>query len=50
MNIRYASLCSGIGAASVAREKCRTMPRRAEIQSNREQYGCAGDALDGATD
>ncbi|EEP69057.1 hypothetical protein GCWU000324_00969 [Kingella oralis ATCC 51147] len=48
--MRHGSLCSGIEAASVARETCRAMPRRAEIQSNLEQYGCAGDALDRATD
>ena len=48
--MRYGSLCSGIEAASVAWETCRAMPRRAEIQGNRQQYGCAGDALDRATD
>ena len=48
--MRYGSLCSGIEAASVAWEGCRSMPRRTEIQSNLEQYGCAGDALDRATD
>ena len=44
--MRYGSLCSGIEAASVAWEGCRSMPRRTEIQSRRQQHGRTGDALD----
>ena len=46
MTILFGSLCSGIEAASVARQTRRRLPGRAALQSHRQQHGCASNALD----
>ena len=50
MTILFGSLCSGIEAASVARQICRRLSGQPALQSHRQQHGRAGDALDRHTD
>lgn len=48
--MKYASVCSGVEAASLAWQTCRGLPRWAEIQGLREQHGSQCHAVDRNTD